>query len=82
VDNPTEVFAKGTGGQEFSFLKEKGMEDAIQRISQEIHSQYLISYHPNDSDEGGFHEIAVRAECSGCIATTRPGYYLGGGKIQ
>jgi VWFA-related protein len=82
VDNPTEVFAKGTGGTEFSFLKERAMEDAIQRISQEIHSQYLISYRPNNAEEGGFHEIAVRADCNDCVARTRPGYYIGGGKIQ
>ena len=46
VDSPSEVFTKGTGGNEFSFLKQKGLEDAMQRISQEIRSQYLISYQP------------------------------------
>ena len=46
VDSPSEVFAKGTGGAEFSFVKQKGLEDAVQRISQEIRSQYLITYNP------------------------------------
>lgn len=80
VDNPAEVFTKGTGGEEFSFLKQRGLEDAIQRISQEIRSQYLISYRPNNEDEPGFHPIAVRMDNPNYIAQTRPGYWLGGGK--
>ena len=50
---------KAPGGAEFSFLKQRGLEDAIQRISQEIRSQYLITYNPNNKGEPGFHEIAV-----------------------
>jgi|SRR6185312_16038471 len=80
IDNPAEVFTKGTGGAEFSFLKQRGLEDAIQRISQEIRSQYLISYKPNNEDEPGFHPIAVRLDNLNYIARTRPGYWLGGGK--
>src|ERR1700729_2094741 len=82
VDSPSEVFAKGTGGAEFSFVKEKGLEEAIQRISQEIRSQYLISYRPNNSGESGFHQLSVTIENPAYIAKTRPGYWLGGGKAQ
>ncbi len=82
VENPTSVFAKGTGGNEFSFLKQKGLEDAVQRISQEIRSQYMISYKPNNSAEPGFHEISVVVENPAYTAKTRPGYWLGGGKDQ
>jgi VWFA-related protein len=80
VDSPSEVFAKGTGGAEFSFVKQKGLEDAIQRISQEIRSQYLITYNPNNKGEPGFHTIAVSVENTRYAAKTRPGYWLGGGK--
>lgn len=82
VDSPSEVFAKGTGGNEFFFVKQRGLEDAIERVSQEIRSQYLVSYHPNNGDEPGFHEIAVTIDRSQYIARTRPGYWLGGGKTQ
>ncbi len=82
VDNPSEVFAKGTGGSQFSFLRERGLEDAVQRISQEIRSQYLISYRPNNSDEPGFHDLSVSVDNPGYIAKTRPGYWIGGGKAQ
>ena len=81
VDSASEVFTKGTGGNQFSFLKQKGLEDAIQRISLEIRSQYLISYRPNNSDEPGFHDIIVITNNPSNTAKTRPGYWLGGGKL-
>ncbi len=80
VDNPSEVFAKGTGGADFSFVKQKGLEDAIQRISLEIRSQYLITYNPTNKDETGFHAISVAVDNPRYVAKTRPGYWLGGGK--
>lgn len=80
VDNPSEQLAKSTGGQEFSFIKERQMEDAIQRISQEIRSQYLITYDPNNKEEPGFHTITVAVENPAYVAKTRPGYWVGGGK--
>ena len=82
VDSPSEVFAKGTGGGQFYFIKERGLEDAIQRISQEIRSQYLISYRPNNADEPGFHQLSVTVENPAYIGKTRPGYWLAGGKAQ
>jgi VWFA-related protein len=80
VDSPSEVFAKGTGGAEFSFVKQRALEDAIQRISQEVRSQYLIAYDPNNKDETGFHAISVTVDNPRYVAKTRPGYWLGGGK--
>jgi VWFA-related protein len=80
VDNPSEVFSRGTGGAEFAFLKQRGLEDAVQRISQEIRSQYLISYRPNNADEPGFHQLTVTVENPAYIAKTRPGYWIGGGR--
>ncbi len=80
VANPTTVFAKGTGGREFYFIRGKGLEDAVQRIGQEIHSQYIITYQPNNTDENGFHELDVRLDRPDFIAKTRPGYYIAGGK--
>ncbi len=76
VDSPVEVFTKGTGGSEFAFMKQRGLENAIQRISDEIHSQYMISYNPNNKSEGGFHEISVEVDRRDLKVTTRPGYWL------
>jgi hypothetical protein len=77
VDNPVEVFTKGTGGTEFSFAKQRALEEAISKIGDEIHSQYLISYNPNNKDEGGFHEIVVEVDSQEAKSVrTRPGYWL------
>jgi VWFA-related protein len=79
VDNPVEVFTKGTGGQQFGFVKQRGLEDAIEHIGAELHSQYLISYNPNNKEEGGFHQIKVEVAGERDLKSvrTRPGYWLG-----
>ncbi|MDQ6663534.1 MAG: hypothetical protein M3Z23_03985, partial [Acidobacteriota bacterium] len=76
VNNPVEVFTRGTGGSEFSFYKQRGLEKAIESISEEIHSQYLITYNPNNKNEGGFHEISIQLNRSDLRVQTRPGYWL------
>ena len=75
--NPVELFARGTGGRQFSFFRQRGLEEAIEQIGAELHSQYLISYNPNNKLEGGFHEIT--AEVIGhpeYRLQIRPGYWL------
>ena len=81
VANPAEKFANLTGGAQFYFLKQKGLEDAVQKISTEIHSQYLISYSPSNKGEPGFHTIEVSVEGTKYICRARPGYWIGGGKF-
>lgn len=77
VDNPVEVFTRGTGGAEFGFGKQRGLEEAIEKIGAEIHSQYLISYNPNNKEQGGFHEIVVDvSNREANKVRTRPGYWL------
>jgi len=76
--NPSEVFTQGTGGEQFGFMRQRGLEDAIQRVGAELHSQYLITYNPNNRDEGGFHTITVQIAGRKDVKTrTRPGYWLG-----
>ena len=38
--NPMEVYTKGTGGQEYGFYGGHGLEQVIQRIGEELHSEY------------------------------------------
>lgn len=77
-DNPMELFTKGTGGSEFSFYKQKGLDEAFEKIGEELHSQYLLSYNPNNKLEGGFHEIRVDVAGHPEVrrVQTRPGYWL------
>jgi VWFA-related protein len=79
VRDPATQFARATGAHEFYFFKQKGLEEAVQRISTEIHSHYMISYKPNNQGEGGFHTIEVGIDRQSLICKTRPGYWLGGG---
>jgi len=76
VDNPSTIFTDQTGGEQYAFYREKGLQDVIQRISEEIHSQYIVSYNPNNKNEGGFHEIEIRLDRPEYRARARPGYYL------
>jgi hypothetical protein len=78
VDNPVELFTKGSGGSEFTFYRRQGLEQAIEQIGDQLHSQYLISYNPNDKGEGGFHRIEVQVAGRSDVARvqTRPGYWL------
>ena len=77
VDNPVEVMTKGTGGQEFSFTTQRGLESAISKIGEQLHSQYMITYTPNNGNEAGFHEIVVTVTgVKGAHVRTRPGYWV------
>jgi VWFA-related protein len=80
VANPAEKFANLTGGAQFYFVKQKGLEDAVQKISTDIHSQYLISYSPSNGAEPGFHTIEVSVEGAKYNCRARPGYWIAGGK--
>jgi VWFA-related protein len=76
VDNPVEVYAKGSGGDQFSFAKQRGLEDAIHSIGREIHSQYIVTYHPNNLQQGGFHQIEVDVNRRDVKVRARPGYWM------
>ncbi len=81
VQDHATQFARATGGSEFTFLRQRGLEEAVQKISQNLHSQYLVAYAPSNAGEGGFHTINVTIDREPTYtAHTRPGYYIGGGK--
>ena len=77
-DNPVEVFTKGTGGSEFGFHSGRTLEDAIQKVGEQLHSEYTISYTPNNREEGGFHtiKVAVTGHPEVKRVQTRPGYWV------
>lgn len=76
VEDAVVVFTRFTGGKEYSFISEKSLEKAITGISQELHSQYLLSYTPNNPSEGGFHDIKVTVNRPQLEIRTRPGYWV------
>lgn len=76
VDDTLDVFTRFTGGREYSFVGERSLEKAVEEISEELHSQYLLSYSPSDQNEGGFHNIRVTVNRPNLEVRTRPGYWV------
>lgn len=76
---PVQVYTKGTGGEEYPFYGGHGLEEAVQKIGEELHSEYTLSYSPNNKEEGGFHRIQVSVTGHPYIAKNgikvRPGYW-------
>jgi VWFA-related protein len=79
IDNPVEVFTKGTGGTEYGFHSQRTLENALTDIGEQLHSEYTISYPPNNREVMGFHTIRVEVQGLPEVnkIVTRPGYYLG-----
>ena len=75
-DNPAEAYTKMTGGQEFKFMSQADLERAVASIGENLHSQYLLSYRPNDEIEGGYHRIRVDVMRPNLKVITRPGYWM------
>ncbi len=76
-NDPLEALTESTGGQRLSPLTENGMQESVRRIGEELHSQYLLSYRPNNLATGGFHRIRVEVAFEGLEVRTRLGYWLG-----
>jgi VWFA-related protein len=77
INHPLEVATVGTGGMYQSTFRDKSIENAVDAIGGELNAQYTLSYHPTDSDTGGFHQIRVTVDRPDVKVRTRPGYYLG-----
>ena len=76
-NDPLQLLTEGTGGKRHSALTEAGLQESVSRIGEELRSQYLLSYRPNNLQQGGFHEIRVEVTINGLKTRTRPGYWLG-----
>ncbi len=77
--NPLELAAAATGGAQLSTFKDRSIENAIDEIGGELHSQYTLSYTPTDAGAMGYHEIKVfllRNDAKSLKVRARPGYYL------
>jgi VWFA-related protein len=79
---PDQAFTRMTGGRVYSFARQRGLEEAVSDIGANLHSQYLLSYTPNNQTEPGFHKIRVDVDHPGLKIEARQGYYWGGGAIQ
>lgn len=81
---PAEALSALTGGREYSFARQRALEDAVTDIGKDLNSQYILSYSPEEGvkQEPGFHTIRVLVNRPGLIIRTRAGYWWGGGQMQ
>jgi len=75
--DPLEFYAGYTGGLSYGSWSKKPMQDELNKIADEIQSQYEIAYVPHAPDNSGFHRIEVHVDRSGVKVRTKAGYFLG-----
>jgi VWFA-related protein len=76
MPDPLDIYTKYTGGHECGFKGDKALNNCIQQIGDELHSQYMLTYLPNNQEEGGFHHIVVAVAKPGLTVRTRDGYWV------
>jgi VWFA-related protein len=70
----TEALARATGGAEFPFSKLSGLESAIEKLGEELHAQYVLSFTPKDPLPG-YHSLVVTVSEPNAKIRARPGYW-------
>ena len=76
TDHALELAATATGGEHVPTFKNHSIENAIDEIGGELHSQYSLSYTPTGTNDMGYHEIKVTLVKNGLKVRARPGYYV------
>jgi VWFA-related protein len=73
------TYSDGTGAGYVSAKNIRAVETAVQTIGRELHSQYWISYRPDnlgsDPKVAEFHNIVVKVKQRGVTVRNRPGYF-------
>ena len=75
--NALEFYTGYTGGVCYTHWSTKAVQDELNRIADEIQSQYEIAYTPHAPSENGFHRIQVRIDRKGVKVRARAGYFSG-----
>ncbi len=70
------LFTSTTGGRTLNFLKKNALEQAIELVGEEVHSQYILSFQPKGAETGTFHTIRVAVKNRPELQVkTREGYW-------
>jgi VWFA-related protein len=56
--NIIEALTEVTGGSDYPFVKERGIENSVERFGADVHSQYILSF-PQGGTEDKMHSIEV-----------------------
>jgi len=74
--NTADVLTGGTGGAVFPFTKAKGLEEAIEKLGEEVHSQYIVGFSPEPADDG-YHVLEFKVTREGSFQVrARAGYRM------
>jgi len=75
--NTASELASLSGGEYVNFTTQKGFEDALQRIANQIHNYYLLSFKPQPATVG-IHSLRVRVpDYPDAAIQTRRNYWAG-----
>jgi Ca-activated chloride channel family protein len=72
-DRSLKTLAEQTGGGYFELSRADQMTSTFTRVAQELHSQYLLGFSPENRD-GKTHKLEVRVKKPGMTARARKSY--------
>lgn len=76
--NAASELASLSGGEYMNFSTQKGFEAGLDRIANQIHNYYLLSFHPASSDRLSLHTLRIRVpDHPGAVIQTRKSYWSG-----
>jgi VWFA-related protein len=76
--NSASEVASLSGGEYLKFTTQKSFEEDLQRISNQLHNYYLLSFPPPSGPAWGFHTLRVRiADRPDAVIQTRKSYWAG-----
>jgi VWFA-related protein len=76
--NTASELASLSGGHYANFTTQKGFDAELQRISNQIHNYYLLSYKPASEDGWSLHSVRVRVpDYPDAVIQTRKSYWSG-----
>jgi len=72
--NHVKALALATGGADYPFARQRGIESAIGQLGTEIYSQYILSF-PQRENSPGMHRIEVSVDRIGLRVRARRAYW-------
>ena len=76
--NAASELASLSGGEYMNFTTQKGFDQSLQRISNQIHNYYLLSFKPPSSQAMSLHTLSVHVpDFPEAVIQTRKNYWLG-----
>lgn len=73
----TEILTQATGGLQLRFIKQDTLEDVIQRASEDLHSQYVLTIEAPGDPESRFRTISMNVRRENAVVRARTAYWAG-----